>query len=345
MHRTGRRPLADATREKSGAPLKPAIRTLLEAAIWAPSGDNTQPSKFVVDNGANTIEVQVDPTRDTSPMNAGQRMARIAVGAAVENIVQTARHNGWSAECETVADDPGAVRVRLQGIADAPGEIPQVILDRCTNRKLYNGRPLGDDLLARLKASVAPEPGVEIEWITQREEINRWAETIGAADAAMFSIPEVRRAFLENIRFDRPPSEAVSEGLSLGSLELSWFEKSSMGSLGLIPDRLFKLLKLDRPFRQKGQSLAGSASGLCIFRAEGRSRNVDFAVGRMMQRVWLALSAAGLAVQPMMSLPVLRCMDDYRREIQSQESSGVVAGSSCRTAVPPSALLRFGSGS
>ena len=50
-----------------------ALDTLLEAAILAPSGDNTQPWRFAVDRERWTIAVDVDPTRDPSPMNAGQR--------------------------------------------------------------------------------------------------------------------------------------------------------------------------------------------------------------------------------------------------------------------------------
>ena len=60
------------------------LETLIAAGIQAPSGDNTQPWRFMVDSQARTIAAHVDETRDPSPMNSGQRMSRIAVGAAVE---------------------------------------------------------------------------------------------------------------------------------------------------------------------------------------------------------------------------------------------------------------------
>ena len=68
---------------------------LLKAAAVAPSGDNTQPWRFEVETSR--IRVIVDPARDPSPMNAGQRMARIAAGAAAENIIACQRHNGGEA--------------------------------------------------------------------------------------------------------------------------------------------------------------------------------------------------------------------------------------------------------
>jgi hypothetical protein len=289
--------------------IKPALRTLVEAARWAPSGDNTQPWKFHVDNDNDTVIVELDPTRDTSPMNAGQRMARIAVGAAVENIVQTATHNGWQAECEILPTTPISVAVRLSGLGERPGEVPRVILDRCTNRKLYDGRPLDPELLARLKTAVQPPEGITIRWVTERSEIESLAKVIGEADGRMFNIPEVRQAFLDNIRFDRPATEAVSEGLSLGSLELSQVDSLALRVLGHIPAWCFRAIKLDRSFRNKAGQLAYTASGLCVLSATVQHHEADVATGRTLERLWLALARSGLAVQPMMSLPVLRAMD------------------------------------
>ena len=51
---------------------------------------------------AQRIAVYVDESRDPSPMNAGQRMARIAVGSALENLVRTTRKNALDVELEVV---------------------------------------------------------------------------------------------------------------------------------------------------------------------------------------------------------------------------------------------------
>ena len=75
-----------------------AIDTLVRAATLAPSGDNTQPWSLEVNEEARRLAFFVNETRDRSPMNAGQRMARIAIGSAVENVLQAAKHNGWSVE-------------------------------------------------------------------------------------------------------------------------------------------------------------------------------------------------------------------------------------------------------
>ena len=109
-----------------------ALEQLVAAAIRAPSGDNTQPWRFILHRASHRIEVHVDEMRDSSPMNAGQCMSRIACGAAIENIFQMARARGWTATLETRAGSPIAM-VSLQGLSDegrSPGRIEDLIARR-----------------------------------------------------------------------------------------------------------------------------------------------------------------------------------------------------------------------
>ncbi len=71
--------------------------------IWAPSGDNSQPWHFALNAHPNQIVIHVNESRDLSPMNAGQRMSRIAVGAAAENVRRTCDYNRIDAQlvCES----------------------------------------------------------------------------------------------------------------------------------------------------------------------------------------------------------------------------------------------------
>src|SRR5215210_9449480 len=102
------------------------LETLLSHAVRAPSGDNTQPWRFAVDEEAGTIGLDLDPARDPSPMNAGQRMARLALGAALENLLRAAADLGWAAALDP---EPGPflarvrVRFRPDGTGGEPGRV------------------------------------------------------------------------------------------------------------------------------------------------------------------------------------------------------------------------------
>jgi nitroreductase len=291
------------------SPSRTALEELVHAATLAPSGDNTQPWRFVVDAERGTIAFHVDETRDPSPMNAGQRMARIALGAALENVLYLCQKRGRCAEVQYEQADALAV-LRLHDITAPAGGGDETLAARVTNRRLYDGRPLEEAILERLRNATPVLEGVATHWIAARERIAALAVLIGKADALMLGDPTMRRAFLANVRFDRPASEHVEEGLSLASLELSLGERLMLRMLPWLPNGLLRAAGAKPAFAAKARKLVESASGLCLIVALDGTEFGDVSVGRAVQRAWLALTAEGLAAQPMMSLLVLENVGD-----------------------------------
>ncbi|HKI30892.1 MAG TPA: hypothetical protein VKA46_03430 [Gemmataceae bacterium] len=284
--------------------MNPALEWLLTAAIRAPSGDNTQPWRFEVDSAAGRLRFFVDETRDPSPMNSGQRMARIGVGAALENLLRTARANGWEAQFEA-AQPPAVAVLRVQTVAGGSPQADRTIGERVTNRRTYDGHPVHEDVLARLKEQTPALDGVLTQWVVGRERLAPLAEVIGRADATMFGEPSMRRAFLKNVRFDAPPTAEVEQGLSLASLEVSGSDRVALKMMRWMPNWLLHAAGGLKVFAATARRLVESAAGLCLVTGPDRLPPTDLAVGRAMQRAWLAMAGEGLAVQPMMSLPVL----------------------------------------
>lgn len=280
------------------------LEKLIAAAIRAPSGDNTQPWRFLVDSTAGQLSIQLDEIRDPSPMNAGQRMARIAIGAALENVLRMARCNGLEA---SVVERQGAAlaTIRIASGDHSRVETEPVLKDRVTNRRLYDGRAVPEQILAALQHETPELEGVKTYWVVARERLVKLASLIGAADATMFGEPSMRRAFLGNVRFDAPVISEVEEGLSLASLELTAMDRLALRTLRRLPDVIVRFAGIMKVFATKARALVESASGLCLIVAHSRDQRADLVVGRAMQRAWLALTAHGLAVQPMMSLCVL----------------------------------------
>lgn len=327
------------------------IQKLLQVAIQAPSGDNTQPWQFRVDERACRLDFLVDKNRDVSPMNAGQRMARISIGAALENLLQVAADSGI--RLETVSPNAGsAASLRWEEPWDT--EVVPVapsIGDRVTNRRAFQGRPLDPDVLSALTEKTPPLDGIQTYWITARERIADWARLIGRGDAAMFGEASMRAAFLSKVRFDAAPTEVVDEGLSLASLELSAADRIALRVMRATPHWLLLLGGAPRFFAAHARKLIRSSSGLCVLTAPNDRPETDIGVGRAMQRAWLALTAAGLAAQPMMSLMVLEnalrhgspdlvAQLGRQRLLQFQEASrGLLSESSGDR---PAFILRFG---
>jgi nitroreductase len=327
-----------------------SLATLLTAAGQAPSGDNTQPWRFVVDPDAGTIALEEVESRDPSPMNAGRRMARIALGAALENLIRTARCQGWAVELERSARPlPARVRLTPGGVgADPKGN---AVATRVTNRHVYDGRPVPDAVLDRLSRATPDLDGVGTRWIVVGDRLKALARLIGRADAAKFGEASMRRAFLSKVRLDAVPGERVAEGLSPSSLELSALDRWALRAVMRAPDRLLRLVGVSRVFAAKARRLVSSASGLCLVVAPDLGEEKDLDVGRAMQRAWLALTAEGLAVQPMMSLLVLENVWEHGdAALLDSLGRGRLAGlrREFRALVPeiggrrPAFLMRFG---
>jgi len=289
--------------------VKTILQQLLQAAVHAPSGDNTQPWRFIVDWEAGQISLHVDGSRDPSPMNAGNRMARIALGAALENIVRTAEGNGLHLEFEQPTP-PALAAVRLRTEAQTAALV-QEIQQRVTNRRVYDGRPLPPEMLAGLEQQTAPIEEVRTFWICDRARIIALASLIARADKLMFGEASMRRAFLAKIRFDdKTGGEPAREGLTPASLELTAFERFALRLLPSIPSWFLRLTGGLRAFAVKARKLAESASGFCLVTASDVTEKADLLVGRAVQKAWLALTENDLAVQPMMSLLVLENVRD-----------------------------------
>lgn len=325
-----------------------SLRTLISAGVLAPSGDNMQPWKFAVDEAGMAITVYVDQSRDTSPMNAGQRMSSLACGAAIENMAQTAEHNNWEIAVEVHNDCSRIATVHVVRCSSQLGEIPDFIQRRHTNRRLYDGGTSSDSVASLRPEIVDIDADIEIVWVTDRGHLREMANAIGRADAEMFGRAAYFRAFLSNVRFDLPFDAAAEEGLCVGSLELSAFERRVLPLLSHVSAAFLRSWPIRRSFQSKAKRLVNSSMGLCLIVPRRAEMATNYRIGRVMQRAWLHLTKAGYQVQPMMSIPVL--LNAGGNGDPSERSLSDILGASALSAFQnlaeflPAAILRFGPG-
>ncbi len=282
---------------------------LIRAAVLAPSGDNTQPWDILYRAEAEAIEIFLDPERDPSTINAGQRMSLIACGAALENVCTLAGALGWSTMVEMQAPDRWDRRILIArvrpGVQKAPENalaVERILRERVTNRHVYQFRSLPAELRSHLEQALPAVPGLQVHWITAPDQQEMLANLIARGDASMFREPSMRQAFLHNIRFDLPPDAPADEGLSLGSLEIAYADQLALRAMRYMPDLLFRILRGAQMLGAHTRKLVRSSSGLCLVAVKEGEPYPEIQVGRVAQRAWLALTQAGLAAQPMMSL-------------------------------------------
>ena len=279
------------------------LLAMAAGASRAPSGDNLQPWTFVVDLEQRCLEVWLNDRSDRSVLNSAQRMSRLGCGAALECAVCIAESAGWSTDVHW----DGGPELRLARIAltdfdpsRADGTLERLVAARTTNRQCYDGATLPSQTLATIAAATPQRDGASVRWICDRAQMDALARLAMRADVLLYGERSMLRAFLDNVRFDLPPSAPADRGLSLGTLGASAFELLTLRFLKLTRGALFNCTPGPRIFARYSRRLIRSSSGLCVVSTHG-AEPADIQGGRAMLRAWLALTAQGLAVQPMMA--------------------------------------------
>jgi nitroreductase len=314
------------------AAILPYIERILDAARIAPSHDNMQPWRFVVEE--DTVSFLVDHERDRSPANAGGRLACIAVGAALECTLLRAGRMG-SAVRFLPPRSNALVTVHISP-PKRDAEPDKALVRRSTNRRLYDGRPLDDATFAWLQQATPALDATRTLWFG-RERVRALGPIVEEGEALFFTDPRAREAALRAVRFDVRDNEEVTQGLSLGCLELSGTERMTLDALRKTPqDRLVAMGAMAK-MGANARRLVESASAVCVVVTRGSEPSADLAVGRCMQRAWLALTRRGLVAQPMNAIPALETMleQDERAGVpndQRDRAAAVVAA--CLAAFP-----------
>ncbi|NIP56684.1 MAG: nitroreductase [Gemmatimonadetes bacterium] len=256
---------------------------LLRYAVLAPSSHNSQPWAFRVRDG--TVDVYADPSRWLRVADADRRELYLSVGCAVENLVVAAEAFGFEPEVrfepggsdgELVArvalGSPGTSvdRSRPPGLFDA---IPR----RQTNHGEFDGRPIPPAVRTGLEG-LALEPGITVRF-TDDPAVRREVDELTArADALQFADPRWRKE--------------LGEWLGRGVFGHGWL-MSKAAQLAV------SHLNLARSQSRKDTELLRSASLLGLVDVEAVDRESRVRAGQVFERLFLAATDAGLALQPM----------------------------------------------
>lgn len=285
-----------------------AWEPIIHAAVLAPSPDNNQPWRFVVQDGK--LQVFADPERQL-PSDVKSMFCCLALGAAIENACLAARDQGLQPivdvlepEAEGVSFDRPTATIRFDSGGTRHPLVDQ-IAKRCTNRKRYSREPLETELLRRLSEAAGEFPTVRIDWVTERKQIGQFAWLCGRTDRMRFEYEPFHQELFKQLRFTPEEAERTGDGLDLRTLELP-------PGAGLVM-RILRSWKLVKALNRVGLSRLLALPGVRVTSASGaiglvsvRSAKVGefLNAGRAFERLWLKATELGLSLHPLGSLPI-----------------------------------------
>jgi hypothetical protein len=284
--------------------LPPAVEQILEAAHWAPSGDNAQPWTFEV-HGEDEFDVclRINPGNVYEYKNGEPTL--ISAGTLLENIAIAAPSHGKSAQWQYQGLAGNVHRIRIRLIPNPVASehpLSGQIQRRSVDRRPYQWRALSEADRRALSETAGPE--FSIEWHETLAARRKVAALTRLATDIRLRIPETFDIHNHIVDWKRvySPDAIPSQALGLDPLTLKIMRwtlakrprtemANRMGSpmfAGLQMDFLpgmFSAAYFAFRFRQRATGQAEEAPQL-------------LRLGQAVQRFWLTTTKLGLALQP-----------------------------------------------
>lgn len=275
-------------------------RDILELARWAPSGDNSQPWRFVL-TAADRFDVYGFDTRARCVYDLDGWASELSHGMLLETIAQAAKVHGHAATIELPADEsarPLRYRVTLDraGVARDDAMLT-AIPERTVQRRPMRARPLTAEEKEQIERAAAP---LAVRWFETLAERARIATLCARNARIRMTIPEaysVHRsviAWRAKVSEDRIPDASLGAGpvtLALMRQAMASFER--LDRMNRWTGTLFARLVLDF-----SPGIRCSAQLALIADREPTRLGERIAAGRAIQRIWLAATVLGLQMQP-----------------------------------------------
>lgn len=271
--------------------------SLVSSAILASNPHNSQPWLFRV--GDSRIDLFADRRRNIGTVDPFLREMYLGIGCALENLLLTARTNGYEYDLTLTPDrsDPAhAARIELSPAEADTSPLYTAIPDRHTDRAAYDTeRPVSQETLDEL-AGLGDDPDVETFWFTAPEERRRVGDLTVSATEDFVADGELARDSHEWFRHDWDELQRERDGVTLDATGLSDFMRIGSKMLPETSEEQSNQFWLAAT-RDRHVSTA-AAFGMIAVR-DGRNDAQRMRAGRLWQRMHLWATTEGLAMHPL----------------------------------------------
>lgn len=302
--------------------LRDQLIFLLRFAILAPSGHNSQPWNFIIEN--NVVDISVNEERSLSQSDPNRRQLLVSIGCALENFLIAAEHFGFSSEIRHFPQQENqniVARVFLEKDRKEkkePADLIHAILERRTNRNKYRERLPSQDFLSGIQK--LSNKDVIVSVVVDKTTKASVADVVNAAQIEVMEEASFREELSHYIKSNLTKSKTGMPGFTLGMpLPIS-----------LIASRLIKRVNMSKKTMKKDDELLKLYTPVFVLVGTASDDNVSrVKAGQIFERIWLMATKEGLSCAP---LAAGVQVGEYYKDLQK------ILGLSSR----PQAFLRMG---
>lgn len=271
---------------------------ILRDACRAPSGDNTQPWRFVVRE--NTIRLINVPAKDTSLFNWQQMTNHVALGACLENLRVSAERFGFRTEISFFPDPKNPLVVaEMLCIADSTvsNDLAIYIEQRACNRKPYLAKPIEPEKLEELKRSTE-DTDIHSVFITEKANVKDVARLVSVGERLALENREIHDFLFSHITWTKE-EDALKHGFLVDTFELSPPQKAVFKLFSnwnilkyFLPFGISKLIAKDV---ERTHATSAAFGAITI---GSKNQEAYLRAGMALERLWLTATKLNLAIQP-----------------------------------------------
>ena len=292
------------------------VKELVEAAVLAPSGGNSQPWRWR--SVARMLSLDLDTERTRSFLDFQQTGSYMSLGAAAENVVLKGHDLGLEVMLQTFRSfrDPNEVaefRFFEPGSCDNQPIEPHVcdalvtaIGGRLTNRRIGERQEIQASYLEELQSLVNTIPGAMLTFFTDHQQLKELGKVISGVDRALLTDQRGHRGFINEIRWTPEEAERTRDGVDLRTIDLTAAEAAGfqMARKWSVVEQLAKFGG-GSAFEKLSCKSISAATAVGLLTMPEFSPVAYFEAGRALQRVWLRSHQLGLSLHPMSAAPFL----------------------------------------
>lgn len=278
------------------------IKSILEIAVNAPSGDNSQPWRFEFKDG--TLSIFNNPERDIPFYNFEQRGSYVAHGGLIENIKICAPHFGYQAD---IVIFPYAQNLNLTAqiifreaaAAADEGGLFACVPQRSSNRRHYKNFPLDDKQRHDLLSSAAEVGGGRIYLIEDKVQKIIAGQALSANERTVLETKAIHNVFFSHVVWTGKEEKIKKTGLFVDTLEMNPVQKLVfyLCSHWNFMD-IGRRIGLSRFIASENAKLYSHSGALCLITVPGSSSADFILAGRLTQRLWLKAIKNNLVAHP-----------------------------------------------
>ncbi|HEV7264930.1 MAG TPA: hypothetical protein VGN83_08445 [Falsiroseomonas sp.] len=264
------------------------LRFLLNYAVLAPSGHNTQPWLFRLCGDA-LLELRADRSRALPVVDPQDRELTISCSAALANLRHAAAALGEQLEV-AVLPDPGdrdlLAVIRALGpcpAAPASARLLRAITARRTTRFAFAPDPLPAPLRTEVAAAAEEAGAARLHWFDTQGQRRALAALVAEGDRIQMADPAFRHELSTWMRSRRGSGRDGMAGAAFGMPDLLTFAAS-------LAVRTFDM---GAGQAARDQELAEGAPALAVLATPGDTPDDWMAAGEALQRMLLAVTAGG----------------------------------------------------